>query len=376
MPRKLIVAPFILLCVALASCGGTDSGGPGPDLTAPTVSQMSITDGETDVGLVAKISVTFSEPMDPATVNDTTFVVAGRSATGYVEYDEGSRTASFLPDTLLAVETWHNLVITDDVTDDAGNHYEGGTTSFQTGAVNCDNLLDHLEPDNDIPGATPLGLNEWVHTLTQCEGRADYDYFQFTLAETAKVYAKATLKECIEDLGWVTEFRRDDGELYVDSGSSASPGETRGCQFTFLPGTYWVDVYATDSEPWEFALYDFMLETRPPCRDDEFEDNDFIDECAQVQPNQDYDLINCFVDSDWFWVNLTAGQTLTVTVTSDVSTNRRLRLRDTAQTEVAFYNGSDDPASVSHTATESGPHFIMARFWSDGTEYEMNVGVE
>jgi hypothetical protein len=314
--------------------------------------------------------------MDPATVNDTTFVVAGRSATGYVEYDEGSRTASFLPDTLLAVETWHNLVITDDVTDDAGNHYEGGTTSFQTGAVNCDNLLDHLEPDNDIPGATPLGLNEWVHTLTQCEGRADYDYFQFTLAETAKVYAKATLKECIEDLGWVTEFRRDDGELYVDSGSSASPGETRGCQFTFLPGTYWVDVYATDSEPWEFALYDFMLETRPPCRDDEFEDNDFIDECAQVQPNQDYDLINCFVDSDWFWVNLTAGQTLTVTVTSDVSTNRRLRLRDTAQTEVAFYNGSDDPASVSHTATESGPHFIMARFWSDGTEYEMNVGVE
>jgi hypothetical protein len=119
-----------------------------------------------------------------------------------------------------------------------------------------------------------------------------------------------------------------------------------------------------------------MLETRPPCRDDEFEDNDFIDECAQVQPNQDYDLINCFVDSDWFWVNLTAGQTLTVTVTSDVSTNRRLRLRDTAQTEVAFYNGSDDPASVSHTATESGPHFIMARFWSDGTEYEMNVGVE
>lgn len=249
MSRKLIVAPFVLLCITLVSCGGSNVGGADPDLTAPTVSQMSITDGETDVGLVDKISVTFSEPMDPATVNDTTFVVAGRSATGYIGYDEATRTASFLPDTLLAVETWHNLVITDDVTDDAGNHYEGGTTSFQTGAMSCDNLLDHLEPDNDILGATPIGLNEWVHTLTQCEGRADYDYFQFTLEETAKVYAKSTLKECIEDLNWVTEFRRDDGEIYLDTGSSVSPGETKGCTFTFLPGTYWVNVYASGPAP-------------------------------------------------------------------------------------------------------------------------------
>ena len=377
MRRRLVVAPFVLLCLALVSCGGSNGGGAGPDLTAPTVSEMSITDGETDVGLVNKISVTFSEPMDPATINDTTFVVAGRSATGYVEYDPATRTASFLPDTLLAVETWHDLIITSDVADEAGNHYEGGTTAreHQEGIVR--HLLDHLEPNNDLAGATIIGLNEWVHTLTQCEGRADYDYFQFTLDETAKVHATSAAKHCIEDLGWVTEFRRADGEFYVNSGTTVSPGETRGWYYTFMPGTYWVSIHATDSEPWEYALYDFMLETEEPCRDDEFEDNDFIDQCAQIQTNESHDLVGCMVDADWFWVDLELGQTLTVTVTTNSAfTNRRLRICDTSQTQVAYFNGMDDPASVSHTATGSGTHFFMTRFWTESTQYELDVSVE
>ena len=377
MPRRLIVVPFVLLCVALVSCGGTDGGGAGPDLTSPTVSEMSITDGETDVGLVNKISVTFSEPMDPATINDTTFVVAGRSAAGYIGYDETTRTASFLPDTLLAVETWHDLVITGDVTDEEGNHYEGGTTSFRTGAVSCDNLLDHAEPNNDIAGATAIGLDEWVHTLTQCDGRTDYDYFQFTLEETAKVRARSAARYCIEGQNWVTEFRRADGEFYVNSGTTVSPGETEGWYYTFMPGTYWVSVHSTETDPWTYMLYDFMLETEEPCRDDAYEDNDFQDQCAQIQVNVDHDLVGCMVDADWFWVDLALGQTMTVTVTTNSAfTNRRLRLVDAEHVEVDFYNGTNDPASVSHTATRSGTHFFMTRFWTEGTQYELHVEVD
>ncbi len=377
MARGLVAVFLMLTAVALVSCGGSSGTGPAPDVTAPTVTQMSITDGETDVGLVERFDVTFSEPMDAATINDTTFVVAGRSATGYVEYDAESRTASFLPDTLLAVETSHTLILSDDVTDEAGNHYEGSTTSFVTGALTCDNLLDHLEPDNDIVQATAIGLDEWVRTLTQCDGRTDYDYFQFTLDDTAKVHARAALRYCIDDLGWVTEFRRADGEFYVNSGTAGSPGDVRGWYYTFGPGTYWVSVHATDPDPWGFALYDFMLETDEPCRDDAFEDNDFIEDSKQVQPNHDYELVGCMVDADWFWVDLTAGQTLTVTVTTDdPPMNRRLRLYDTSQAQVAFYNGTDNPVSVSYTATQSGTHRFMTRFWEDGTAYEMNVVVE
>ena len=377
MPQKLTAAMLVLLCLALASCGGTDSGGPGPDLTNPTVSGMSITDGETGVGLVDEITVTFSEPMDPATINDTTFVVAGRSASGHVVYDAASRTASFQPDTLLAVDTWHNLMISGHVADEAGNYYEGGTTSFQTGDVSCDNLLDRLEPNDDTASATVTELNEWVRTLTLCQGRIGYDYFVFTLEETAKIYAWSAIKHSAVDQNWVTGFHRADGELYIITGTGADPGQTTGWYCTFLPGTYWVSVSSGESAPWDYALYDFKLETLPPCRDDAYEDNDFIDQCAQIQPNAIHELVGCNVDADWFWVDLALGQTLTVTVTTnDIYTGRRLKIVDPTQVQVAYYNGQNDPASVSFTATRSGTHFFMTRFWRDSTQYELNVEVD
>jgi len=365
-----------LSAAALISCSGSDDGGPGPDVSSPTVSSMSIQDGETEVGLVDKISVTFSEPMDPATINDTTFVIAERSAAGFVEYDDDTNTASFFPDSLLAPETWHILTLSGDLADEAGNHYEGGTTSFETGDVTCENLLDHLEPNPDIAQAAPIGLDSWVRTLTVCNGRYDYDYFQFTVDETVKVHARAKLRECIDGFGWITEFRRADGEMYINSGTSGDAGSVLGWYYTFMPGTYWVSVHSSESAPWVFTLYDFMLETDEPCRDDIYEDNDFMDAAAQIAPNQTHELIGCMVDADWFWVDLTQGETLTVTVTTNTGTNRRLRLRDTDQVEVDYYNGTNDPASVSHTATRSGTHFFMTRFWTDGTEYELDITVD
>ncbi len=377
MTRKLAAVALVLALVAMSSCSDSDSGGSGPDTTTPEVSQVSVADGATGVGLVEQFRVTFSEPMDPATITETSLVVAGRSATGYIDYDEATRTASFTPDTLYAVNTPHQLIVTEDVTDSEGNALASEhSTSFTTGPLDCEHLLDHLEPDNDIAGATVIGLNEWVHTLTQCEGRTDRDYFQFTLDETTKIHARAMFKYCMEDVNWVTEFRRADGEFYINAGTSVSPGVTSGWYYTFLPGTYWVSVYGTDPEAWGFILYDFQLETDEPCRDDAYEDNDFIDQCAYIQVNATHELVGCMVDADWFWVDLEPSQTLTVTVETGGNTHRRLRLYDTSQTQVDYYNGTDDPASVSHTATRSGTHFFMTRFWYAGTAYEVNIVVE
>ena len=378
MLRALSAALLLVSLLILTSCGGTDGGGAGPDVTAPEITQVSIDDGATEVGLVEAFRVTFSEAMDAATINDTTLYVAGRAATGYVEYDEASRTASFLPDTLYAVETPHELVVTDEVTDEDGTPLASDhETSFTTGELECDRLHDHLEPNDDIAEATVLGLNEWARTLTQCNGSDNLDYFQFTLAETAKVHARAAMKYCIEDQNWVTSFLRADGQEYVASGTSASTGETKGWYYTFLPGTYWVNVYSSEASPWDYVLYDFMLETADPCRDDAYEDNDFVEEASQIAPNQSHDLTGCMVDADWFWVDLSLGQTLTVTITTDVVNNaRHISLFDTSQTPVAHEGGTDNPMSVSYTATRSGTHFVQSRFWEDGAEYEMNIVVE
>jgi len=377
MQHARFALALVLVTLVLVSCSSSDDNGPsGPDAGAPTVSSMSITDGQTDVGLVGKLSVTFSEPMDPATINDTTFVVGGRSAVGYVEYDESTYTASFLPDSLLTPETWHILTVSDDVTDEAGNHYEGGTTSFQTGDVACENLLDHLEPNADIGSAAPIGLDSWVRTLTVCNGRHDYDHFQFTVDETVKVHARARLRDCIDGFAWITEFMRADGEMYINSGSSGNAGSTLGWYYTFMPGTYWVSVHSSESDPWDYALYDFILETHEPCRDDSFEDNDFIEDCADIGTGFTDDLVGCMCDADWYWVEVLDGQTITVTVTTDDPVHRRVRLKNSDLTEVGYYNGSDNPVVLSHTATDDGAYIIMTRFWLDGTDYDMDVSVE
>ena len=107
MLRRMQIV-FALAVIALAACYGCEGndGGTSPgDTTPPTIVATVPADGATDVDLVQRVEVTFSEPMDPATINDTTVVVAGRAVRSYVDYDASTRTARVLPETLYVPET-------------------------------------------------------------------------------------------------------------------------------------------------------------------------------------------------------------------------------------------------------------------------------
>ncbi|NVN91571.1 MAG: Ig-like domain-containing protein [Desulfuromonadales bacterium] len=65
------------------------------------------------------ISATFSEAIDPTTLNPASFTLAG--VTGAVTYDGTTRTASFTPDSPLANNTTYSATITTAVKDLAGN---------------------------------------------------------------------------------------------------------------------------------------------------------------------------------------------------------------------------------------------------------------
>jgi hypothetical protein len=69
------------------------------DTTAPTVTAFSPADGATNVCLRSVVSATFSEAMDPNTLNDVNFRVttSGAAVLGTVAYDAPSMTASFTP---------------------------------------------------------------------------------------------------------------------------------------------------------------------------------------------------------------------------------------------------------------------------------------
>lgn len=372
MRRTRLFAPVAAIAVALASCGGSDGGGPGPDTGAPTVTSMSITDGETEVGLVERITVTFSEPMDSATINDTTFVVAGRSAVGHIDYNESTRTASFLPDSLMAPETWHDLVLTNGITDAGGTAFEGSTTAFQTGAVACGSLTDHMEPNDEIAQASPIELDRTYHGLTGCND--DRDLFEFLVPGTLKVRAQAHYRRADDEVCYVY-FRRSSGESYTYVGAAVNDGSDLGTQYTFHPGTYYVDVVGTGGyENW--VLYELTLHTSAPCNDDEFEDNDFRDEAPQIVPGTLEGLQGCYYDDDWFAVQADPGEliTLTVIVTSGYAPIAA-GIYGPSGAELAYDTSSNSPLWLSATAQESGAHHVFATFGGSGIVYDLTVGV-
>ena len=120
------------------------------DTTAPTVLTLSPADGSTAVCLSSAVSVTFSEPMNPGTINTTTVRVTdgGVAVAGAVTYDAASRVASFMPTAAAGFAPSRNLVVTvvsgpTGVQDLAGNSLAADrVSSFTTGTQACVTAVD------------------------------------------------------------------------------------------------------------------------------------------------------------------------------------------------------------------------------------------
>jgi large repetitive protein len=111
------------------------------DTTPPTISSVSQPNGTTNVNPGANVTATFSEAMDPATINTNTFQLrapAGNLVPTTVTYDAATRTATLDPTTPLAPATTYTVVIkggVNGVKDAAGNPLSADLTwSFTTAA--------------------------------------------------------------------------------------------------------------------------------------------------------------------------------------------------------------------------------------------------
>jgi len=116
---------------------------PPADSTAPTVTLTVPAEDDIDVEINASIHATFSEAMDPLTINTITFTVQasgpplGPALPGAVTYDALTRIATFSPSSNLAVSTSYTATITD-AKDLAGNTLATGLVpnpwTFTTGS--------------------------------------------------------------------------------------------------------------------------------------------------------------------------------------------------------------------------------------------------
>jgi hypothetical protein len=108
-------------------------------LTSPTVTSTIPLNGATAVPLNQIVDATFSVPMDPATINSTTFTLTGSGLTavpGLVAYAAVGNTLTFTPTVNLALNTLYTATITTGAEDLAGaglaNNY---VWTFTTGAT-------------------------------------------------------------------------------------------------------------------------------------------------------------------------------------------------------------------------------------------------
>ena len=131
---------FLLLIIG-AGCSDPDKAG-NPGLIPPTVISVEPPNGSAGVCPNTIVTATFSKAMNPATINDTTFLLAGPGTTpvaGVVTYDVPSKTATFTPSSALAIPTvTYTATITTGATDTFGNALASDFVwTFTTGTTTC-----------------------------------------------------------------------------------------------------------------------------------------------------------------------------------------------------------------------------------------------
>lgn len=114
----------------------TFTTGVAADNTPPTVTAVVPASGATRVSVVAAVSVTFSESVDPTTLTAGIQVAAGVTpVAGSVTCDTANRVATFTPSAALASQTLYTITVAG-VKDLAGNSMTAAFTStFTTGKV-------------------------------------------------------------------------------------------------------------------------------------------------------------------------------------------------------------------------------------------------
>jgi hypothetical protein len=327
----------------------------------------------TDVDLIQRVEVEFSEPMDAATINDTTITVEQRGARSSVEYDAPSRTAYVIPDTLYAPRSHYTVVVSDDIADEAGNALVAPDTfGFETGDLDCEHLADYLEPNNSVLGASPIDLEVDYPALTLCGD--DQDVFEFEVDEPTKIGVNWHY-HVADSTSTYFDITRTDGNTYGVFRHTALSEEWRVFYFTLRPGTYYLGMWAPDVD-W-YVLYDLNLSTHQPCPDDAYEDNDFRSEAEPIEPGTLEGLRGCIYDNDLFRMDLAAGAdvTITVTNTSPGEPNRLVALYPVEGPAVVAETGTENPLTVQGTTNGAGTHYVQVTFYANDVVYDLNVEV-
>jgi hypothetical protein len=136
-----------------------------PLVVTPTVTSTIPLNGATAVPLNQLVSATFSEPMNPATINSTTFTLtstAGGTVAGIVAYAAVGNTLVFTPAANLVASTTYTATITTGVKDLSGNALATAYTWTFATLTAVGTTPPELVSTSPVSAATGVYLNATV----------------------------------------------------------------------------------------------------------------------------------------------------------------------------------------------------------------------
>jgi hypothetical protein len=137
------------------------------DVTPPRIIVVSPAAGQTGVSTFATVTTTFNEPMDPATINTTTFSLkvtsSGVDIPGSVAYNATTRVAEFTPSSQLPSLTSITATVTAGMKDVSGNALEltAGSPGFWS-FTTSDQTPPTVIAVSPVDGATGVSANAAV----------------------------------------------------------------------------------------------------------------------------------------------------------------------------------------------------------------------
>jgi hypothetical protein len=144
------ISAALLVTFFLISCSGVANQPASIVSNSPTVSM--VVPQSNGVGTNREIAVVFTQPMDPASINAASFLIAG--VTGTVTYDTTNKIAAFKPSTDLGTNASYNATITVGAKDLSGTPLAAPFDfSFTTRATN-DTSAPYIVAVNVVAGAT------------------------------------------------------------------------------------------------------------------------------------------------------------------------------------------------------------------------------
>ena len=147
----------------------------------PTVISVTPPNGAAGVCPNTLVTATFSQPMNPATINTTTFTLTGPGTTpvtGVVTY--AASTATFTPSSPLALSTLYTATITTGAQDLAGNPLANNFVwTFTTNSTACAPTVISVAPPDGASGICPNSVV--VATFSEAMNPATINTTTFTL---------------------------------------------------------------------------------------------------------------------------------------------------------------------------------------------------